>query len=87
MNINLHIERLILDGLPMEAKHGAAVRKAIEAELSWLFTRDAGLSAWQNGGAVPRLHGADIALPAQGTPAQYGKEIAGSIYGGINKEI
>ena len=37
MNINLHIERLILDGLPIEPRQRAQVQAAVEAELARLL--------------------------------------------------
>ena len=43
-NIHLHIERLILDGLPIERAQGPHVQAAVEAELSRLLTEN-GLAA------------------------------------------
>jgi hypothetical protein len=37
MNINLHIERLILDGLPVTGAQGALVQAAVEFELTRLL--------------------------------------------------
>lgn len=87
MNINLHIERLILDGLPLEARDGAAIRAAVEAELARLLTENADLSNRQTGYAIPRVRADAIQLAAQSSPAQIGQQIAGSIYGGIDKAV
>ena len=38
MNINLHIERLILDGLPITRQQGPHVQAAVEAELTRLLS-------------------------------------------------
>ena len=43
-NIHLHIERLILDGLPIECAQGPHVQAAVEAELARLLTEN-GLDA------------------------------------------
>jgi len=87
MNINLHIERLILDGLPLEAKDSAAFRAAVEVELARLLTQNTDAANWQTGGAVPSVRADAIQLKAESSPAQIGQQIAGSIYGGIGKTI
>jgi hypothetical protein len=87
MNINLHIERLILDGLPLEARDGAAIRAAVEAELARLLTENGELSNRQTGYATPRISADAVQIAAQSDPAQIGQQIAGSIYGSIGKTI
>ena len=37
MRINLHIEKLVLDGLPLERRDGPAVQRAVQQELSRLM--------------------------------------------------
>lgn len=87
MNINLHIERLILDGLPFEARHRAMLQTEIETELVRLLTLNNVAANWQSGGAVPSVRADTIQLTAQSSPAQLGRQIAGSIYGSIHKAI
>jgi hypothetical protein len=85
MNVNLHIERLILDGLPIEAGHRAVLQSEIETELARLLTDNGVAENWQNGGAVPRVSANAIQMTAQSNPAEVGRQIAGSIYGSIGK--
>jgi hypothetical protein len=86
MNINLHIERLVLEGLPTENRHSALVKAAIEAELTRLLTEN-GLSAGlQSGGVFPRLQANALQLGTEKTP-QLGQQIAQSIYGSIGNEV
>lgn len=85
MKINLHIERLILDGLPLEARDGAVIRAAVEAELTRLLSQNEGESGWPAGGATPLVRAEPIRFGAQSSPAQIARQIAGSIYGGIDK--
>ena len=87
MNINLHIERLILDGLPLEAKDSATIRATVEVELARLLTENNVAANWQTGGAVPNVRSNAIELTTQSSPAQIGRQIAGSIYGSIGKTI
>ena len=85
MNINLHIERLVLDGLNIRPGQGVQVKAAVEAELARMLA-DGGLSgALQSGGALPRVRSAGIQLANGGSPAGLGKQIAGAVYGGIGK--
>ncbi len=85
MYIELHIERLVLEGLPLSAAQGRLVQAAAEAELSRLLTENGLASAWLAGGAVPALNASPIQLTAGSSPAQVGRQIAQSVYGGIGK--
>ena len=83
MNIHLHIERLVLDGLPLEHGQGAHVQAAVEAELARLLTEGGVAEGWQTGGAVPEVRADPIHLGAGARPAEIGGQIARSVYGGI----
>ena len=83
MNVNLHIERLVLDGLPIARSQGALVQTAVEAELAQLLS-DGGLaSTWQSGGAVPGVGAEAIQLASESNPAHIGQQIAQAVYGGL----
>lgn len=85
MNINLHIERLVLEGLDVGPGQGVQVKAAVEAELTRMLA-DGGLSgALQSGGALTHVKSAGIQLANVSSPAGLGKQIAGSVYGGIGK--
>ena len=83
MKIHVHIERLILDGLPIGPDGGARVQAAVEAELARLLTEGSIVHAWPAGGAVPAVPAAPIQLSASARPAEIGGQIAASVYGGI----
>ena len=85
MNINLHIERLVLDGLPIARHEGPLVQAAVEAELSRLLTAQGLSPALSNGGALPAVRGDSIQLASGSSPAQLGTQIAQSVYGGLSK--
>lgn len=53
MKINILIEQLILDGLPIEQRDGAAVQKAVESELAQLIEQNERGSAQQPGVSLP----------------------------------
>ena len=83
MNINLHIERLILDGLPVSSLQGAAVRAAIERELARALTAGGLPGQWSTGGAVPRLPAQQFNLAPGERPDAIGRHIARSLHRGI----
>jgi hypothetical protein len=85
MNIHLHIERLILDGLPLGAGQGALVQAAVEAELARLLVQGGIAPSLQAGGAVPSVRTSTIQPTAQSTPSQMGQQIAHSVYTGMGK--
>ena len=87
MNINLHIERLILDGLPLEARDSAILRAAVEVELARLLTENNVAANRQTGEAAPSARADAIQLTGESNPAQIGRQIAGSIYESIGKTI
>jgi hypothetical protein len=82
-DIHLHIERLILDGLPIERSQGPFVQAAVEAELGRLLTENGLAADLQAGGAMPSVNANGIQLASGSSPAQMGKQIAQSVYGGI----
>jgi hypothetical protein len=83
MNINLHIERLILDGLAIESGQGALVKAMLEAELSRLIEAHGLSASLQAGGALPGLRASAVELQAEKNPAQIGAQIARAVYGSI----
>ena len=87
MKVNLHIDRLILDGMRFDATERANLQEAIETELAALLAQENIASNWPSGGAVPRLRAAEIQMTANNNPAQLGKQIAGSVYGSIGKVL
>jgi hypothetical protein len=83
MNIELHIERLILDGLPVERSQGPHLQAAVEAELTRVLAEN-GLAAYlQTGGALPSVHADAMQFRSGNTPTQLGQQIARSVYSGI----
>jgi hypothetical protein len=84
MNIELHIERLVLDGIDTPPGRGEQLREGISAELTRLL-RDGGLAdSVTRAGAVARLSGASAGLSAGG-PDHLARQLASAIYGGIGR--
>jgi hypothetical protein len=81
-DIHLHIERLILDGLPLERSQGPHVQAAVEAELTRLLTASGLGEQFQSGGAVPSVRAPEMQVTNNGS-TQIGQQIAQSVYSSI----
>ena len=85
MKINVRIERLILDGLPIERRDGAAVRAAVEAELAELFNSGELSPALLSSSMVPSLRAAAIELQETVNPTGLGQQIAQAVHKSLDK--
>ena len=84
MNINLYIERLILDGLPVEQGEGGFVGEALETELTRMLIESGLAKFLRSGGAFASLP-VDPINANETSPHQLGQKIARSMYGGIGE--
>lgn len=82
MKIALHIERLVLDGVPLGAAQGARLRRAVEQELARLIARG-GLPDAGQGGAVARADAGAIRMRPRDDADALGRKIAQAAYRGI----
>jgi hypothetical protein len=83
MRIHLHIERLILDGLPVTSLQGPQILAAVEQELGRLLTAHGLLDELRGGIAVPRVRAGAIQLEKENPPARLGQSIARAVHEGI----
>jgi len=83
MNINVSIERLILNGLSLPHSQRPLVQTAVEAELARLLAADGLASHLQSGGVLPHLKGGNIQLTYHSDPNMLGQQIAQAVYSGI----
>ena len=79
MNINLHIERLVLHGLPINRRDGRLVQAAVEAELTRLLTEGGLSSDLLTGGALAGVRANSIHVEKGSGPIALGQQIAGSL--------
>jgi hypothetical protein len=85
MNIKLHIERLVLDGIHISPADGPRLQAVIEAELVRLLSARGVNSGFQAGMALPSIRAGDMQLASVSSPNELGQRIAGALYGGIGK--
>ena len=86
MNINLHIERLVLDGVNIATHQRPLLQEALQAELTRLLATGGLSDGLTRGIALPRISAGGIQLTSDHDPVQMGQQIAQSVYGGIGHE-
>jgi hypothetical protein len=84
MNIAVHIERLILDGLPVKSYDAPAVRAAVERELARLLSGQGVGSSLQVGGVRDNLRAGSIQLAHDSGAALLGHEIGRALHAAIS---
>lgn len=80
-SIELHIEELVLHGLPLTRGQGSEIQAAVEIELARLLTEQ-GLSR-SFAGRTSNLSAGSIQLTKDSRPAHLGRQIAQAIHGGL----
>jgi len=85
-NITLHIERLILDGVPLSYSQRPLVQAAVEAELARLLASNGLLAELRSGGTLRHVPGGNIQLSSDGNPHALGQQIAHAVYSGIGSK-
>ena len=83
MKIDLRIDRLIVDGLPVTAAQGPRLRAAVERELARRLATGGLSDALAGGGALARIGAPDLHLERDVQPAQLGRRIAEAVHGAI----
>lgn len=83
MNITVHIERLILVGIPVTPRQREALHAAVERELARLLSAGRLSPELLPGGAVPSVRANSIQLADESSPLHLGREIARAVYRGI----
>lgn len=90
MNVRLHIERLVLEGISVAPDQRSLLQSAIEQELTRLLSAGGsegtgvGINAeLQNGGSLYSVRANQIDISSDSGPTEIGRQIAGAVYGGI----
>ena len=68
MTIHVHIERLVLDGLPVALAEGHLVREAVEAELTRLLAEGVWSPGLTSGGTWSSISGGSIIVGGGARP-------------------
>ncbi|MGB3299228.1 MAG: hypothetical protein WBA76_13235 [Phormidesmis sp.] len=79
MTLNLHIDRMIIEGLTLPHSQRSKFQASVEAELSRLFSVHGVPLTVQKGDRIPHIL-ADLPITNQPNPVQLGQQLAQSIY-------
>lgn len=85
MNINLHIERLVLDGVNIAPGERHLLQASLTNELTQKLNNGGLARNLVEGVALPRLATSGIQINDY-KPMELGQQIAQSVYGGIDRE-
>ena len=85
MNINLHIDRLILEGVDIAPHQRHLLHSSITAELTRMFSNGSLAPGFAAGFSVANISGGGVQL-AGNNPTQLGQQIAQSVYRDIGHE-
>jgi hypothetical protein len=85
VKINIQIERLVLDRVPIERQQRHLVKAAVEAELSRLLGANGLADNLMSGGAVSSLSAPTIQLGKDNSPIKLGQQIGRAINGGLGR--
>lgn len=86
MNIQIHIDRLLLVGLNVPYHQQALLQNTVEAELARLMITGSLSSSLMTAGTVPVLSGEAMQLEGSSDPVRLGQQIAHAVYKGIADE-
>lgn len=82
MNVNLHIERLILEGIPLSMREREVLETAVTTELTRLISESGLPAVMPTSGVVPSLAAGTVQLGPDNNPTLLGQQIAQAVYGG-----
>ena len=85
MTINLHINRLVLDGINIAPDERHLLQANLTIELSQLLNNGGLADSLVKGAALPHISTNSIQLN-DNKPMELGQQIAQSLYGGIGHE-
>ncbi len=83
MNINIHIEELLLDGIDATPRQLAAMKSSFEARLTQLLAWEGIGVRQEEGGALRTIQTEPMGPVQDNDPSRLGERIARSVHGGL----
>ena len=84
-DMNIHIHRIVLDGLSVSYHHRSTLKAALESELTRLITTGIRSNGLQSSVDLPSITAGEIRNVDEADPVQLGQQIARAIHRGINR--
>ena len=85
-NVSLHIERLVIAGVPLAGSQAVQLQRAMERELVRLLRRD-GMGDAIHGGATPTVVTPVVHMSTPLRPAEVGRHIARSVHESLTRSL
>jgi hypothetical protein len=85
MNINLHIERLILDDVGIKSHQKNEIKAAVEAALKQQLVNQGIDSTMKSSNNCQLIKGDSISIENISKPTSIGQQIGNAVYKGIRK--
>lgn len=86
LKINLHIERMVLDGLPIETGERQLLQESVKSELTRMLMKNGLSSHLTDSKVLARISAKQMQLGSDDDTTRIGRKIAQSVYGGIGHE-
>ncbi|MEH2352903.1 hypothetical protein [Nostoc sp.] len=83
MNINIDIEKLVLEGMSISPSQGRKLQGLVETELARLLRTEGIPDNWSSGGVVSHVPRGAIQLKPGSNPTQMAQQIAQTVYRGM----
>ncbi|MEH2273102.1 MAG: hypothetical protein V7K68_32550 [Nostoc sp.] len=83
MNINIDIEKLVLEGMSISPSQGRKLQAAVETELARLLRTEGVPHNWASGGVVSHVPSGAIQVKPGSNPTQMAQQIAQTVYRGM----
>jgi hypothetical protein len=83
MNMNVHIERLVLKDDSLDSRQGPLLGRTLQAELTRLLVEQRSSARLFSRGAVPFLRTETVKQNLNASPVEWGTQIAQAVYGAI----
>ena len=86
MKINVHIDRLVVDGIDLDRGQRPLMQSAFERELSRLLVQEGLSSELSSGIALRSLNAPSIRIAnANNSPGAFGEQVAQAVYKGMGQ--
>lgn len=85
MNVNFHVERLIVDGMDIPSRHQPALQEAVIMELIRLITEGSLQIGLDADSALYEMPAGTAQLSNGNAPTELGQQIARAVYEGIGR--
>ena len=85
MKINIHIDRLVLDGFDLSRSQRPLMQEAFEHELARLLMRDGLTSELASDVRLPSLQVPPVHVDNTNNPHSFGQQVAQAVHKGIGQ--